>query len=104
MLLIIREKGETILSSDGAVSSGADGKWYLYRVADMEGFVKRVTGISSGAIGSKASDFSGKKGVIFFDGFGWGDARGHVDLFDGSRVEGEDYFERCSRAVLYEIR
>lgn len=100
MSYAFNKAGETILSSDGAVSSGADGKWYLYRVADVMNFVSRVIG-GTPIRGSKISDFSGKKGVIIFTGCGWVDATGHVDLFDGSKVEGSDYFGTCSSVELY---
>lgn len=94
--------GNTISSNDGATSSGADGSWYLYRVADMITFVERnITGESLS--GNSPASFAGKKGVIVFSGCGWGDATGHVDLFDGSQVEGTDYFNTCSSAVLYVV-
>ncbi len=97
--------GYPISSSDGAVSSGADGKWYLYRVSDMINFVKKTVG-GTPLKGTKASDFAGKKGVIIFTGCNWSDATGHVDLFNGTRVESNegDYFGRCSQAELYVIK
>lgn len=96
--------GIAVSSSDGAVSSGADGKWYLYRVADMINFVKKHIG-GTPLKGTKASDFAGKKGVIIFSGCGWSDATGHVDLFDGSKVESKkgDYFGTCSTVELYVV-
>ncbi len=96
--------GIAVSSSDGAVSSGADGKWYLYRVADMINFVKKHIG-GTPLKGTKASDFAGKKGVIIFTGCGWSDATGHVDLFDGNKVESKkgDYFGTCSTVELYVV-
>lgn len=93
--------GEPILSSDGAVSSGADGRWYLYRVDDMENFVKRVIG-GTPLTGNSSSDFKGHKGIIFFNGCNFGgDATGHVDLYNGSIVEDQDYSDRCNKLKLY---
>ena len=57
--------GYPISSNDGAVSSGGDGKWYLYRVSDMRSFVKKTIG-GTPIKGSSAENFAGKKGVIFF--------------------------------------
>ena len=96
--------GVPITSSDGAVSSGAGAKWYLYRVADMINFVKKHIG-NTPLTGNKASDFSGKKGVIIFSGCGWGNATEHVDLFDETKVESQngDYFGTCSTVDLYVI-
>lgn len=102
MSYAFNKSGNSISSSDGAVSSGADGAWYLYRVSDMINFVeKTLTGPSLS--GNSPASFYGKKGIIIFSGCGWGDATGHVDLFDGSQVEGTDYFNTCSNAVLYII-
>ncbi len=36
----LNKAGVNIQSSDGAVSSGKDGKWYLYKVNDVEKVVK----------------------------------------------------------------
>lgn len=89
-------------STYGATSSGRDGKWYLYRVGDMENFVKAKIG-GTPITGTTAKDFAGKKGVIFFSGCNWGDATGHVDLFDGTKVMSDDgnYFGTCSTVKLY---
>lgn len=91
-------------SGYGATSSGRDGKWYLYRVADMINFVKAKIG-GTPLVGTAAADFKGKKGVIIFSGCGWTDATGHVDLFDGTKVMSDNgnYFGTCSKAELYVI-
>ncbi len=94
--------GESISSNDGAVSSGADGKWYLYRVADMINFVEKTIG-GTPITGTSASDFAGRKGIIIFSNCNFSDATGHVDLFNGSSVEGSDYFGNCRTATLYEL-
>lgn len=96
--------GLPISKSDGAVSSGADGKWYFYRVSDVIRFVKDwIT--DTPVVGTRESDFSGKEGIIVFSGCGWSDATGHVDLFSGSRVESlnGNYFGTCSEAELYVV-
>lgn len=92
--------GIPISKLDGAVSSGGDKKWYLYRVSDMISFVKKTVG-KAPIKGKSKKDFIGKKGIIIFTGCGWTDASGHVDLFDGKNVEGLDYFARCTNAELY---
>lgn len=102
MSYAFNRSGNSISSNDGAVSSGADGSWYLYRVKDFITFVKKTINGAS-LSGNSAASFYGKKGVIVFSGCGWGDATGHIDLFDGSKVEGTDYFPNCSNAVLYII-
>lgn len=95
--------GINISKLDGAVSSGKDKKWYLYRVSDMIAFVKKTVG-KAPLKGRSVKDFSGKKGIIIFSGCGWSDATGHVDLFDGKKVEGYDYFSKCNNAELYVLQ
>lgn len=95
----INQAGGTISRSDGEVSSGADGKWYLYRVADMEKYIKRIS--SRKLTGTKLSDFSLQQGVIIFKNCGWSDATGHIDLFDGTKVESHDYSSQCGNIELY---
>ena len=48
-------------------------------------------------------EFNQKKGVIVFD-VDWKDATGHVDLFNGSVVEGSDYTNVAKSITLYEIQ
>lgn len=68
-----------------AVVSGADGKWYMYRVNDMLDFMTEHFGPPDiTAQYPKLSDFYGKKGILVISGDGWSTARGHVTLFDGA--------------------
>ena len=73
--------GIEIDKNDGATSSGCDGYWYLYRVADFINYLKRNYDYESS---DDIEDFNGKEGVIVFNDCGWNDATGHIDLFDGS--------------------
>jgi len=97
----IIKSGGTITSADGAVSSGEDGKRYLYRVTDMEKYVARLG--KEKVEGTTASDFKNKKGFIVFKNCNFSNATGHVDLFDGTSVEGSEYWGRCGKAILYVI-
>ena len=83
--------GMPISRYDGATSSGKDKKWYLYRVTDMLSFIK-------------LEDFKGKKGIIIFRNCNWSDASGHVDLFNGEKVEGKAYFTDCGDVELYVLQ
>lgn len=98
------KSGITISKTDGATSSGADGKWYLYRVDDVMKLLMRnikPTPICSNQ-NKYLEDFKGKKGIIIFSSCNWDDATGHIDLFDGSKVEGQAY-SMCGNVRLYEI-
>ena len=48
------------------------------------------------------NEFKNKKGVIVFD-VNWEDATGHIDLFNGEKVEGSDYTSQSNCITLYEI-
>ena len=103
---MINYSGVPISPSDGAVSSGADKKWYLYRVSDMKKFIIKHIG-GTPLKGSTANSFKGKKGVIVFNDCNWSDATGHVDLFNGIQCEYEeanDYFNKCNSELLYTLK
>lgn len=90
-------------SGYGETSSGADKKWYIYRVADIIKFVKAKIG-GTPMKGKTAADFKGHKGVIIFTDCGWSDATGHVDLYDGTNVLGHDYSSRNPGKIeLYQL-
>ena len=89
------------------VISGADMKYYAYRVREMKQWLKFRFG-KSDLDGAKPVDrkaFVDKKGVIAFD-IHFTDATGHVDLWDGSTytheaVDPEDYFVLATNVVLW---
>ena len=96
----------TNITIDGAVSSSADKKWYLYRVSDMKKFIIKHIG-GTPLKGSTANSFKGKKVVIVFNDCNWSDATGHVDLFNGIQCEYEDandYFNNCNSELLYTLK
>jgi hypothetical protein len=68
------------------VVSGADGKWYMFRVHEMKGFLMRMFGKPDKALAPspQPADFFGLKGIIVVAGHGWGNARGHVTLWNGA--------------------
>lgn len=98
------QSGIIISRGDGAVSSGKDGKWYLYRVDDLMKLIKNnlKTPPLRSAPGKYKDDFKGKKGIIIFSSCNWEDATGHIDLFNGTSVEGQEY-SMCGNVLLYEI-
>ena len=92
----LNKSGYTIRETDGAVSFGADGKWYLYRVSDIIKYVKKI---AIETIDDRYN-FNKKKGIIVFGDCNWTNATGHVDLFNGTVVEGDDY-PSCGIVTLY---
>jgi hypothetical protein len=66
--------------------SGADGKQYLYRVAEMMAYLERTFGKPDKSVRSpKTTDFAGSKGIIVVKGHGWANAIGHITLWDGAK-------------------
>jgi hypothetical protein len=77
------------LDGDGRlqVSSGDDRLWYIYRVNPMIEYLRKVFGTPDMELASPpitAGVFLGMKGILIVTGDGWGDATGHVAIFDGS--------------------
>lgn len=95
--------GLPISRVDGATSSGKDKKLYLYRVTDLRKFVEKHIGRNP-IKGKTPKDFYRKKGIIVFSDCPWNNATGHIDLFDGIKVEGSPYWGECKSAVLYELK
>ncbi|EAU4476870.1 type VI secretion system amidase effector protein Tae4 [Salmonella enterica] len=72
-------------NSPYAKVSGADNKFYIYRVNDMIDHLTHNMGKPDLIVNNpKQSDFIGKKGIIVVKGHGWSNARGHVTLWKGS--------------------
>lgn len=72
-------------SSQYATVSGRDNRQYIYRLNDMMTYLERTLGKPDKTVkSSQQSDFAGLKGIILVKGHGWGNARGHVTLWNGS--------------------
>ena len=97
----LNKAGIKISSNDGKVSSGADGKKYLYRMNDVEKLVKNNLYFTETPSGTTSSDFKGKHGIIVFRGCSWQEAAGHIDLYNGTTVEDHDYSTDCGKITLY---
>ncbi len=79
---------------------GGDGKRYAVRVAEFKLFLDAKYGEADVESASSAA-FGGKQGIIMFDVATWGDATGHVDLWDGTRAKHKAYFAESSTVRLW---
>jgi Type VI secretion system (T6SS), amidase effector protein 4 len=71
-------------SSTYSTVSGADSGQYIFRIGDMMRYLERTFGKPDKTVRvPKTSDFTGMKGIIVVKGHGWGNAKGHVTLWDG---------------------
>jgi len=105
MSYALNKSGYTIKSSDGHVSSGSDKKWYLYKVVDIESYLKKTFGVPKK--GKTTSDFK-ESGIIVFKVTNFSNATGHVDLYNGKTVEGKDYCNdsdwNVSKVLLFPLK
>lgn len=86
--------------------SGADGKWYAFRVREMEKYLRTVYGapqieVTENDPKKLRAAVSGHRGVIQFNVLGWSDATGHMDIWDGSRVRFSEYFAQAQGVNLW---
>ncbi len=102
-------------SSSGSMSvvSGADKKWYAFRVRDLSPWLSRKLTKPNFELSKKQGDAFDKstisklRGIIGFD-INFGDATGHLDLWDGSYFTSEkagnqstDYWQAATRIWIW---
>lgn len=102
-------------SSPGGWAKGGDGLIYLIRVKDMIKLVTKKFGRPTSTFMSSHISMSevqhqlmGKTGIIIFDVTGWGDATGHVTLWNGSTCGDSCYFNpnppaKTDKVLFWEI-
>lgn len=91
---ILNHSGMPIPRIPGQTVSGADKRWYFYRVKNLIAFLEQRLGkaeVVSYPPGN-GGPLAGKKGLILFEISGWSDAQGHATLFDGSACYDHCYF------------
>ena len=94
-----------------SVLSGADGKWYAFRMRELKRWIELTFG-EPNIVKNKPADghidrasFASIRGIVAFD-IQFDDATGHLDLWDGTRyihesVDHRDYFALASQVVLW---
>jgi hypothetical protein len=96
MSYILNQAGMTIPHIPGQTVSGADKRWYFYRVRNLIAFLGQRWGkaeiVKYPPSGGGA--LAGKKGVILFEVSGWSNAEGHATLFNGSTCYDHCYFNQ----------
>lgn len=102
-LLVPRIPGQTV--------SGADKRWYFFRVRNLISFLEQQWGKAEIVKypPSGGGTLQGKKGLILFEVSGWSDAQGHATLFNGSICYDHCYFNepgvkyRTDRAYFWSL-
>jgi len=94
MSYILNQSGLIIPQVRGRTVSGADRRWYFFRVRDLIAFLEQRWGtpdvIKYPPPGG--GTMAGKKGLVLFEVSGWWDAAGHATLFDGTHCYDHCYF------------
>lgn len=84
MSYVLNYSGVPVPAAGYHVVSGADRKWYMYRVPEMMLFLQRTFGAADATHAAPTpQDFSGQRGILAVRGKGWADAVGHVTLWNG---------------------
>ena len=113
MSYILNQSGILIPHISQKTVSGADKRWYFFRVEDVIDFLIQQWGKPDLIVSyppSGGSELAGKKGVILFEVSGWGDAGGHATLWDGTLCYDHCYFNepgaayRTDRANFWSLK
>lgn len=105
MSYVFNQTGFSIPSNAGAVSSGAKGEKYLFRVSDLSNHIETRFGKPDYVQNNpNLQQFLGKKGILLFEVSGWNDATGHVTLWNGTTCSDTCYFARATRAKLWVLQ
>ncbi len=89
MSYVLDYTGVPIPSSGYNVVSGADRRWYMYRVKEIMTFLERSFGAADKVKEAPAPhDFTNMKGILLVRGSGWNNAVGHVTLWNGQVCSG----------------
>jgi len=96
MSYVLNTTGYPIVKQSGLkFVSGADKRQYMYRVTDMLRYLTQQFGTADKVINAPGTkDLSGMKGILLVEGQGWGDATGHVTLWNGSICADDCYLRR----------
>ncbi|WP_417914654.1 type VI secretion system amidase effector protein Tae4 [Candidatus Electronema sp. JM] len=85
------------------VSSGADGKWYIFRVKMLVKHLTTRYGKPEEYLPEEhLQKIAGRKGIIVFEVKGWADATGHADLWDGTACLWHGYDEVANKVLFWE--
>lgn len=95
MSYILNQAGISIPRIPGQTVSGAQKRWYFFRVKDLITFVKQRWGKPDSILTyppSGGGSLTAQKGLILFEVSGWADAAGHATLWNGSNCYDHCYF------------
>jgi hypothetical protein len=104
MSYCLNYSGAPIRRGNWATSSGADKKWYLYRVSDLVSYLTQTFGKPDKTVKNPTpGDFSNMKGLLIFR-VQFTDATGHASLWNGAICSDHCYFPRAMEASIWLLK
>ena len=104
MSYALNYSGMSIPRGNWKTVSGADNKWYIYRVKDLLTYINHSLGKPDKVIKNpKPQDFSGLQGILIFN-VSWSDATGHATLWDGQTCSDHCYFPEAQEASIWILK
>jgi hypothetical protein len=89
--------------AEAQVSSGADKKWYIFRVRMLVKYLTGRYGKPEEFLPTEyAQKLAGRKGIMIFEVKGWTDATGHADLWDGTVCLWHGYEDVATKILFWE--
>ena len=96
--------GAPVARGSWSTVSGADRKWYIFRIRDLLPYLHQTFGKADKTVKSpKEADYAGVKGIIVFS-VNFRDASGHATLWDGSNCSDHCYFPRATEASIWLLK
>jgi hypothetical protein len=87
------------------VSSGANKKWYIFRVKMLIKYLTQRYGKPEEFLPEEYQQkIACRKGIIVFEVKGWSDATGHADLWDGSACLWHGYDDVAHKILFWEAK
>lgn len=104
MSYALNYSGVSIPRGSWKTVSGADNKWYIFRVKDLLTFLNHSFGKPDKVIKNpKPQDFSRLQGILIFN-VSWSDASGHATLWDGKTCSDHCYFPEAHEASIWVLK
>ncbi len=105
MSYVFNYTGYPIGAGPWASVTGADGKRYIFRVAEIRKFILYTFGSPDKVFQHpQAKDLAAEKGLIVFEVHIWSDASGHVTFWNGNACADHCYFPQSTAAYLWRLR
>jgi hypothetical protein len=92
--------GETLTSD---IDGDGSNEYYIYRVSAMIPFLDGNFGTGERLSIGELGTLNGREGIIAFGDCNFSDATGHVALWDGERVVGSSFDDRCASIIFWDL-